>query len=272
MKYEQPYGISDPNGSYINGNPSTGTMGSIPPAASIEYPQREIVNLITKLGLAASDADLTQLLKAVRSSAVMYGVDFGTPGTLTATFDPPLDAYTPGLELHIKVANICPGPSTFNTGTLGAVGIVKPDGSALTPYSWPPGAVIAIIYDGTFFQLVAVLASADKLFAPGNYYVDQGIGSDSAYDGTAATISGKHGPFATIQRALTEAVKWNQNGFSVTIHVALGTYPPFNCVTPNGTGGIVIIGDTATPANVLIRCNAGRGSQRKLARLFFRGV
>ena len=38
MQYNQPYGISDPNAAYINGNPTTGTMGSIPPAASIEYP------------------------------------------------------------------------------------------------------------------------------------------------------------------------------------------------------------------------------------------
>jgi hypothetical protein len=46
LQYNQPFGISDPNASYINGNPATGTMGSIPPALSIEHPQREIVNVI----------------------------------------------------------------------------------------------------------------------------------------------------------------------------------------------------------------------------------
>jgi hypothetical protein len=46
VKYNQPYGITDPDAPYINGNPSTGTMGSIPPAPSIEHPQREIVNVI----------------------------------------------------------------------------------------------------------------------------------------------------------------------------------------------------------------------------------
>jgi hypothetical protein len=46
LLYNQPYGISDPNAPYINGNPSTGTMGSIPPALSIEHPQREIVKVI----------------------------------------------------------------------------------------------------------------------------------------------------------------------------------------------------------------------------------
>ena len=61
MKYKQPYGVSDPNAAYINGNPSTGTMGSIPPAASIENPQREIVNFINDSGLTPTDADLHQL-------------------------------------------------------------------------------------------------------------------------------------------------------------------------------------------------------------------
>lgn len=46
MLYNQPFGISDPNAPYINGNPNTGTMGSIPPALSIEHPQREIVRVI----------------------------------------------------------------------------------------------------------------------------------------------------------------------------------------------------------------------------------
>ena len=53
-----PTAFHDPNAPYINGNPTTGTMGSIPPAASIENPQREIVNFITDSGLTPTDADL----------------------------------------------------------------------------------------------------------------------------------------------------------------------------------------------------------------------
>jgi hypothetical protein len=77
MKYNQPYGISDPNAVYINGNPTTGTMGSIPPAESIEYDQREIVaviqwaadhgyhDMVGALCANPSNADLQQLLKAI---------------------------------------------------------------------------------------------------------------------------------------------------------------------------------------------------------------
>lgn len=77
MKYNQPFGVSDPDAAYVNGNPSTGTMGSIPPAASMEYDQREIVSVIqwaydngyydqnSQLCAAPSNSDLSQLLKAI---------------------------------------------------------------------------------------------------------------------------------------------------------------------------------------------------------------
>ena len=77
MKYNQPYGVSDPQAAYINGNPATGTMGSIPPAEAVEFDQREIVNVIQYAhdqGLVdftsqpcaqPSNGDLQQLLKAI---------------------------------------------------------------------------------------------------------------------------------------------------------------------------------------------------------------
>src|SRR4029077_15468777 len=96
MKYNQPYGISDPNGSYINGNPSTGTMGSIPPAASIENPQREIVNLIADAGGTPSDADLHLLARGVQGGRLNYAIDNGTANALAINVTPPLLAYAAG--------------------------------------------------------------------------------------------------------------------------------------------------------------------------------
>jgi hypothetical protein len=77
LLYNQPYGVSDPNAPYINGNPTTGQMGSIPPAASIEHDQREVVEVINTANTrgykdfsntpcaAPSSADLMQLRKAI---------------------------------------------------------------------------------------------------------------------------------------------------------------------------------------------------------------
>ena len=66
MKYVPPLGATDPNASYQDGNPEAGILGSIGPAAAIERPQREILNVLTAAGLTPSDTDLTQLLAAIR--------------------------------------------------------------------------------------------------------------------------------------------------------------------------------------------------------------
>jgi hypothetical protein len=65
MQYTQPYGNVNPNAGYVNGNPATGTPGSIIPAAAAEAAQREIVNCITQAGLAPDPANLTQLWQAI---------------------------------------------------------------------------------------------------------------------------------------------------------------------------------------------------------------
>jgi hypothetical protein len=88
VKYNQPFGVSDPNAVYINGNPATGTQGSIPPAASIEYDQREIVEVIAKANqrgyhdfdsvpcAVPDNADLAQLRKAIEGNT-RYWIEIG---------------------------------------------------------------------------------------------------------------------------------------------------------------------------------------------------
>ena len=58
MKYVQPYGISDPEAPYINGDPSQARMGSIPPAEAFEHPMRELVAVIDYSKLVPNGDDL----------------------------------------------------------------------------------------------------------------------------------------------------------------------------------------------------------------------
>ena len=74
MKYQNPYGTTGTNIPYINGNPATGVEGSIPPAAAIQYPMTEIVNVITNAGLTPSDSDLQQLWEAILAMIAGYAV------------------------------------------------------------------------------------------------------------------------------------------------------------------------------------------------------
>ena len=69
MKYVPPVGgaVDDP---YIDANPGSGIDGSPVPAAAIEHPMREILAVISAAGIAPSEANLGQLLAALRSAGV----------------------------------------------------------------------------------------------------------------------------------------------------------------------------------------------------------
>ena len=66
MKYAPPIGAAE-NAPYIDGNPAAGIEGSPVPAAAIEHPMREVVNLITAAGLTPDVGNLNQLEAAVRA-------------------------------------------------------------------------------------------------------------------------------------------------------------------------------------------------------------
>ena len=85
MKYQQPYGVTDPNASYINGDPTVGRAGSIPPAAAFEYPMRELLNVITNSNVVPDNGDLAQLAKAIRSQALNYLEDSGTVNNIVVS-------------------------------------------------------------------------------------------------------------------------------------------------------------------------------------------
>jgi hypothetical protein len=78
MQYNQPLDQpSNPNAPYVDGNPAAGIQGSIVPAASIEYDQREAVEVITRANVRGysdfsgvpcavpANTDLSQLRKAI---------------------------------------------------------------------------------------------------------------------------------------------------------------------------------------------------------------
>jgi hypothetical protein len=257
LLYHQPYGISDTNASYINGNPSTGTMGSIPPAASIEYPQREIVNLITDATMVPTDGDLHQLSKAIQSGKLIYADDTGSVNLLALNCVPSLAALKRGMIFITMAATTNNGPSNATVNGLTAPIVHPKDNSPLLPFDINTGQMLALAFDGTNFQLAwsgsGSKAAQGVLQANYDFYVNGTTGSDTLYDGTQATVgSAGHGPFKTIQTGINAASKLNANGFTITIHVADGTYPSFASVTNVTNGGLVLKGNSATPAACLI--------------------
>jgi hypothetical protein len=153
MKYVQPYGISDPDAHYINGDPSQARQGSIPPAAAFENPMREIVAVISKSIITPEENDLAQMAKGVRSQRMNYAEDSGSVNSLSVAYDPPMTSYTVGLPLRVKVKNTITGPATIDAGA-GRVQIKKPGGAQLAANDFYAGDIVELVYDGTNFQAI----------------------------------------------------------------------------------------------------------------------
>lgn len=264
MKYNQPYGVSDPEAAYINGNPSTGTMGSIPPAASIEHPQREIVNLIknTKNGdgsafAAPSPGDLLQLARCIQSGLLIYARDSGVANVVRLNISPAINQYWEGLTVLARILYANTGPAMLDINTRGAKNIVHRDGSTLVGGELIPGGMHCFVYNGVEFELAwsnVIAGIPVYLTRSTDFYVNSVSGSDTVYDGTAASYSGvgTAGPFKTLQRASLECGKYNLNNYNITIHVANGTYAPVGLYRAAGTGRIYWTGDPSNPQNVII--------------------
>ena len=292
MKYNQPYGVSDEDAPYINGDPSIGRAGSIPPAASIEYPQREIVNLINAAGLAhllPDNADLQQLAKAVQSCQLNYKEDDGLTNFYAATMVPNPGLYFDGLTVILKIKNTNTGPAVLNLNGIGNAPVVRTDGTDVVAGDLLAGSMACFIFDDDRAQFQVVWSAAvasgppgppgppgepgipggggfTPLTGPRTIYVNDATGND-AWDGTvAAFTTDTHGPVKTCQRAADICRQYNMNGYYITVRVAPGTYAKFQTYDVNGSGYISWIGDTANPTVHLfasgggITVNCGKGT------------
>ena len=127
MDYQQPMGTSSGT-AYVTGNPATNTPGSIPTGPAIEYPQREIVNLITAAGITPSNNDLTQLAKAIQSGALISANNTGNSDALVGVFPPAIGVLYNGMLLCVRAnaVNVTTTPTfTPNAGLIPSLPIVK---------------------------------------------------------------------------------------------------------------------------------------------------
>lgn len=163
MQYIQPFDQpNNPNASYVNGNPGTGTPGSIPPAAAFEHTMREIVQTIIDNGLTPTSADLEQLSKAIQADLVNGVADTGTTNNIVIT-PAPLPA---GLgqflafRVLIKNTNTNTGGANVTVTCQTAAGSVTKNllSTTLSPITAgfiSAGGFALIIFDGTQWQLIA---------------------------------------------------------------------------------------------------------------------
>lgn len=100
-----------------------------------------------------------------------------------------------------------------------------------------------------------------KLAANADRYVNPSTGSDS-YDGLSATVTGGHGPWATLQHAWdTIQNTINVAGFTVNVHCADGTYNSgvaASGAVAGGRGGaaVIFMFNAVTPSNATVNASS----------------
>lgn len=200
----------------------------------------------------ADDMALRAIQHLIQRGQTLYGVDSGSANALVVSLTPALAEYKAGTKLRIKAANNNTNIATLNVNALGAKSVVRRDGTALLSGDIIAGAVQDYVYDGTKFQMPG--ASAKPIPSANlDLYVNTTLGND-ANDG-GANLSGR--ALKTIQAAVTKAFGYEPSQFTITIHVADGTYAE-SISTPSIPGpSIIIDGNVTTPANVLISSSSG---------------
>lgn len=175
MKYNAPYGSTDPDRGYADRGSPGAVRGSVPPGAAIEQPQREIVNLIGKSGFTPSDADLMQMTRAVRSQRLNFAAAGGTANALTVTLDPaPASlAEIDGLMLRLRLGFNNTGAATLKVNDLDAKPIVAPNGAAIREGDLVATALVTVVYSvaaGAWCLLTSARAASQAVGFAANTY------------------------------------------------------------------------------------------------------
>ncbi len=255
MKYQAPYGSSDPDAPYVDRNTPGAIAGSKVPAAAIEDPQREIVAFLAASGVTADEADRTQLTQAARRQSVNYRAVGGTANALTVTLSPAVTTHVPGMPLRLKIATANTGAVTLNAGS-GAVPVQTMLGQPLQAGDLPAGAIMVLVDDVTSWKLVSIAYSeTPRLTLADPVIWVRTDGSDSNTGAGNSAITAK----ATIAGAVAELRKYFLSGGVGIIRLGnAGTYGPPGSI-PNLGGIIRILGDVGNAANYIIS-SASTGS------------
>lgn len=187
--------------------------------------------LVRTAGVLLDDADDTMVYQAIKNIAGsgVYAPDTGTVNHLAVAL-PGVVALQEGMMVLVKVSFTNTAPADLNVNSLGAVAIKHINSTSLIANDLVGSGLALLGYDGVNWQLLSMLQGASSGTAPvplpsdTTIYVNKTTGSDTIYDGTSSVVSGTHGPFASIGRAVVEAWKYAPGPYTMTISVAAGTY------------------------------------------------
>jgi len=118
-------------------------------------------NRITNLATGAARTDAAQVGQVQDGDFIWLGTTGGTATAQTATAIPAITAYKAGQKFRMLVGSglgstgVGATTHTLNVNSIGAKQIVSNDGlnSSPTAGSWVAGAILELVYDGTYFRI-----------------------------------------------------------------------------------------------------------------------
>jgi hypothetical protein len=196
------------------------------------------------------------------TSIVYVGTDTSaTPGLIVATTNPVPASLAIGMLFNIKVANTNPGTTMMQLNGGTSIETVRTDGSHMIGGNVIAGEEYMFVYNGTNFTSTIMPVPVQP--PQTTFYVrtdststvdSNGLESNSGFANTSTSA------FKTIQGAINTIKNRYISQTLITVRVADGTYTSGGQETANYIASWNILGNTSTPANVILNCTSTVGS------------
>ena len=198
--------------------------GQTTPTANIPMGGFKITGLAT--GTAASDAATVAQIQSNGAALVtVTGTD-----TLTGSLTPALVAYVTGAVYYFVAPATNTGAVTLNIDTLGAKNVTRDGTTALVAGDIVSGEMVAVVYDGTRFQLISPVNSFTNLNVSGTLTV-----------AGATTLNGN----LAVGDAAADTINFKSSGWTLTNNVSvIGTWADIGTITTADINGGTIDGTT----------------------------
>lgn len=108
----------------------------------------------TDLIEASQVSQFASPINDLESGSAYYAADAGSTDAYAVTMSPTPTVYAPGMLVHFKANTANTGAASLNVNSLGAKTIKKNASADLTTGDISAGQIVAVVYDGTNFQLV----------------------------------------------------------------------------------------------------------------------
>lgn len=239
--------------------------------------QEEIMAVIESSGLAPTAGNLAQLIRAIRSQRVNYGVCGGSANALTLALAPPLSSYADaaGMPLRIIAPATNTAAATINIDGLGPIPIVRPLGQAVQSGDLIGGRIFDAILTGTALQLTGLtqnLAAGyvgwvaagvySHVVGPGTYWINleaSGAGGGGAGANGTVAMSGGGGGAGGVAISILPVSPGDTLAIAIGAGGSAGpaSTSPTPGSTAGGNGGATTV---SNPGKWTVTCGGGFGA------------